>query len=86
MSNLYDSNYRVIFIPVVILLCQHKCAILVTQPSLSPLCSSLLGLLSNFDVTPFRRHFANFRLIPSNTVCLIEKEETQERRLSLRSV
>ena len=86
MSNLYDSNYRVIFIPVVLLLCQHKRAILVTQPSLSPLCNSLLGLLSNFDITPFRRHFANCRLLPSNTVHLIETEEAQERMLSLRSV
>ena len=86
MSDLHDSNYRVIFIPVVILLCRHKCAVLVTQPSLSPLCDSLWGLLSNFDVTPFRRHFADCRLLPSNTVRLMETEEAQERTLSLRSV
>lgn len=83
MSNLYDSNYRVIFIPVVILICQHKCAILVTQPALPPLGKSLLGLFSNFDINPFRRHFVNCRLSQSSTVHLIEKEETQERALFL---
>lgn len=83
MSNLYDSNYRVIFIPVVILICQHKRAILVTQPALPPLGKSLLGLFSNLDINPFRRHFVNCRLSQSSTVHLREKEGTQERALFL---
>lgn len=63
MSNLYDSNYRVIFIPVVILICQHKCAILVTQPLFPPLCNSL-GSFSKLWYQSFQETFCKLQTSP----------------------
>ena len=80
MSNLYDSNYRVIFISVVILICQYKCAILVTQPALPSLCNSLLGLFSNFDINPFMKHFMNFRLLKA-ALYIVERRKKSKREL-----